>query len=180
MSGNRSRFWKQAKIDWNFILSIKFVKRAKSTLFTFKFKLAIQKKIFRSKSTIELFNLRQNAKVTVPITQLPFRQNLKFSNFSLCKKNNKIQFYFYFKNSKNQTKSKQKFDAKQQIANHLKIPKKNNRQCCQSTSTYPAYVNRQPCLLQFWFWPKTVMKTLSNRKKQNDKQNQKREKPNKN
>lgn len=52
MSGNRSRFWKQAKIDWNFILSIKFVKRAKSTLFKFKFKLAFQKKTFRSKSII--------------------------------------------------------------------------------------------------------------------------------
>lgn len=32
------------------------------------------------------------------------------------------------------------------------------------THTPPtANVSRQPCLLQFWFWPKTVMKTLSNR-----------------
>lgn len=73
---------------------------------------------------------------------------LSFQIFHFAK-NNKIQFYFYFKNSKNQTKSQQKFDAKQQIANHSKITKKINRQCCQSTSTYPAYVNRLPCLLQF-------------------------------
>lgn len=102
------------------MLSIKFVKRAKSTLFTFKFKLAIQKKIFRSNSTIELFNLRQNAKVTVPITQLPFRQNLKFSNFPLCKKIIKFNFTFILKIAK----IKQKASKSSTLNNKLQFIQK--------------------------------------------------------
>lgn len=81
MSGIRNRILMQTKkIDWKFIMSIKFVKRAKNALFTLKFKLAIQKKTFRSKSTILVFNLRRNAKVTVPISLVTFRQNFEFLN----------------------------------------------------------------------------------------------------
>lgn len=106
------------------MLSIKFVKRAKSTLFTFKFKLAIQKKIFRSKSTIEFFNLRQNAKVTVPITQLPFRQNLKFSNFPLCKKIIKFNFTFILKIAKINPKASKRSTRNNKLQIIQKYPKK--------------------------------------------------------
>lgn len=43
-------------------MSIKFVKRAKNALFTLKFKLAIQKKSFRSKSTILSFQFTTKRK----------------------------------------------------------------------------------------------------------------------
>lgn len=88
-------FWCKQKIDWKFTMSIKFVKRAKNALFTLKFKLAIQKKTFRSKSTILVFNLRRNAKVTVPISLVTFRQNLEFLNFTNLQKSIKINFILF-------------------------------------------------------------------------------------
>lgn len=88
-------FWCKQKIDWKFTMSIKFVKRAKNALFTLKFKLAIQKKTFRSKSTILVFNLRRNVKVTVPMSLVTFRQNLKFINFNNLQKSIKIDFILF-------------------------------------------------------------------------------------
>lgn len=89
MSGNRNRISKATKIDQNFILSIKFVKRAKNTLFcsnlNWHFKRDVQNKIH----SFMFNNLRKTLKSDGSVPLVSFRQNLEFSNFTNSQKRNK-------------------------------------------------------------------------------------------